>query len=142
MMTVQDCDATLVPSVYDEAWKEAERHKWIESQKHGHDLGDLAIHDWYRVYWYQYCRVRRLEHLGGHRRWREFGDEKFGQLYSLIVAGDLLVDRILDRVYAGHENLCIINWALDWGLPMDRVIDVLSQLDVNRARLDPVGRRR
>ena len=142
MISVQDCDAALAPSVYDEAWKEAERHKWIESQKHGRDLGELAIKDWYRAYWYQYCRCRRLEHLGGHRRWREFGDEKFGQLYSLIVAGDLLVDRILDRVYAGHENLHILNWALDWGLPMPRVIDILTQLDVNRARLEPVRSKR
>lgn len=131
-----------MPSLYEEAYREAEKHKWIKSQKLGCDQGDEAIREWYRVHWHRYCRYRRLEHLGGARQWREFGDEKFGQLYSLIVAGDMLVDRILDRVYAGHENLDIINWALDWGLPIDRVINILTQLDVNRARLDPVRARR
>ena len=124
-------------SLYAEAVKEAERHKWIESQKHGRDLGEDAIRDWYRNYWNRFCRWRRMEHLQGTRRWREFGDDDFGQLHVLIVTGDLLVDRILDRVYAGHENLNIINWALRWGLPMERVIRILAQLDVNRAHLDP-----
>ena len=26
--------------------KEIERHKWIESEKVGHDLGDSAVRDW------------------------------------------------------------------------------------------------
>lgn len=124
-------------SLYAEAVKEAERHKWIESQKHGRDLGEAAIREWYRNYWNRFCRWRRMEHLQGTRRWREFGDDDFGHLHVLIVTGDLLVDRILDRVYAGHENLSIINWALCWGLPMERVIRILAQLDVNRAHLDP-----
>jgi hypothetical protein len=123
-------------SLYEQAHAEALRHKWIESQKHGRDLGDWAIRDWYRRYWRTYCRCCRLEHIEGNRRWREFGNDDFGHLYSLIVAGDLLVDRILDRIYAGWENLDIINWGMDWGLPMDRVVDILIQIDVNRARLD------
>ena len=123
-------------SLYAEAVKEAERHKWIESQKQGRDLGEAAIRDWYRNYWGRFCRWRRMEHLQGTRRWREFGDDDFGHLHVLIITGDLLVDRILDRVYAGHENLCIINWALCWGLPMERVLRILAQLDVNRAHLD------
>lgn len=124
-------------SVYVEAVMEAERHKWIESQKHGRDLGDQAIRQWYAVYWPLYCRQKRLEHLEGRRWWTEFSDSPFGQLYALIFEGDLLVDRIMDRVYAGYENLDLINWALRWGLPMPRVIDILTQIDVNRARLDP-----
>ena len=46
------------------------------------------------------------------------------------------MDRILDRIYAGHENLDIINWGMDWGLPMDRLVDILIRIDVNGARLD------
>ena len=61
-------------SLYAEAVKEAERHKWIESQKHGRDLGQAAIRDWYRNYWNRFCRWRRMEHLQGTRRWREFGE--------------------------------------------------------------------
>lgn len=78
-----------------------------------------------------------MEHLQGRHRWREFGEEQFGHLYSLILQGDLLADRILDRVYAGYENLGILNWAIDWGLPLKRVVDILAQVDVNRARLEP-----
>ena len=138
-MTADEGESLTAASLYEEAFREAERHKWIESQKQGRDLGDLAIREWYRVHWPQYCRCKRLDHLRGCRRWREFDDENFGQLYSLIVAGDLLANRILDRVYAGYENLEILNWAIDWGLPVARVIDILAQLDVNRARLEPAG---
>jgi hypothetical protein len=127
----------MVLSLYEEAFKEAERHKWIESQKHGRDLGETALREWYRKHWYMYCRRKRLEHLQGSQCWREFGDDHFGQLYSLIVAGDLLVDRILDRFYAGYENLDIIIWAYDWGLQVEKVLNILIQLDMNRARIDP-----
>ena len=124
-------------SLFDEAHREAERHKWIESQKQGRDLGEMAIRDWYQVYWLHYCRSKRMEHLRGSRCWQEFGDEDFDRLDSLRHSEDLLVDRILDRVDAGQENLDVINWALEWGLAMDRVLDILSQLDVNRGRLEP-----
>ena len=127
----------ISPSVYDEALREAERHKWIESQKQGRDLGELAIREWYRKHWRLYCRYRCMEHLQGQRRWREFGEDQFGHLFTLLVSDDLLVDRVLDRVYAGHENLEIINWAMDWGLPVARVVEILSWVDVNRSRLDP-----
>lgn len=30
--------------------EEIERHKWIESEKAGYDLGNNAIHDWIRTY--------------------------------------------------------------------------------------------
>lgn len=138
-MSAHDGGSTRVLSVYEEATQEAQRHKWIESQKQGRDVGETAIRQWYRDHWLQYCRHRRLEHVEGSRCWREFGNRDFGQLYSLIITGDLLADRILDRVYAGYENLDVINWAIDWGLPTDRVINVLAQLDVNRARLEPRG---
>ena len=127
-------------SLYEEAHFEAERHKWIESERQGRDLGDLAIRDWYCRFWPRYCRHKRLEHIRGMKRFREFGDEAFGCLYSLIVMGDLLTDRILDRVDFGYENLCIINWAMEWGLDTARVLDILAQIDVNRARLDPAVR--
>ncbi len=138
-MCAQQNETVASPSLYDEACREAERHKWIESQKLGRDLGNVALQEWYRLHWPQYCRLKRVEHLQGCQRWREFGDDNFGDLYSLIVAGDLLVDRILDRVCHGEENLGIINWAIDWGLPIQRVLGILSQLDVNRARLEPVA---
>jgi hypothetical protein len=123
-------------SLYEEARAEALRHKWIESQKHGRDLGDSAIRDWYRRYWLMYCRCCRVEHIEGQRYWREFGNDDFGHLNSLVAEGDLLADRIRDRVIDGHENLELINWGMTWGLPMDRLVDILIRIDVNRCRLD------
>ena len=139
MTVTHELQTVLKVSLYDEAHREAERHKWIESQKQGRDLGETAIRDWYQVYWLHYCRSKRMEHLRGSRCWQEFGDEDFGRLDSIRHTQDLLVDRILERVDAGQENLDIINWAIEWGLAMDRVLDILSQLDINRARLEPAG---
>lgn len=127
-------------SLYAEADLEAQRHKWILSELHGRDLGDSAIRDWYHRHWLHYCRRKRIEHIRGMKCWLEFGDDTFGCVYSLIVTGDLLADRVLDRIDAGHENLGIINWAIDWGLPVGRVIELLTQIDVNRARLEPAVR--
>jgi hypothetical protein len=55
----------------------------------------------------------------------------------LIRERDLLLELILDRARCGLENLDIILWAREWGMPMERVIAILEQLDLNRARLDP-----
>ncbi len=126
-------------SIYDEALRETQRHKWIESQKHGRDLGDQAIRDWFRKHWRTYCDIADGA-SSGTRRWAEFDDEPSGQIDAMITADDILVDRVLDRVYAGYENLDIINWAIDWGLPTNRVVEILARLDVNRARFEPLVR--
>lgn len=126
-------------SLYSAALEEAQRHKWIESQKHGHDLGDTALKDWFRRFWLPFCRTRRLEHVEGMQRWVEFAEQEFGQVFQLIMDDDLLCDRILDRMEHGFDNLEIINWGLEWGLPMPRVIDLLELIDINRARLEPIA---
>lgn len=137
MDTIQESDYTTL-DLYKEAIVEAQRHKWIESQKSGYDLGQNAIEDWFEVHWHLYCRSKRVEHLRGICRWNHLGGNDFGLIRDLIESNDLLLDRILDRVLVGYENLDIINWSLDWGLPLRRVQEILTQLDVNRARLDPV----
>ncbi len=43
--------------------REAERHKWIESEKAGADLGENAIRQWVKCHWWGYLRARWLEHL-------------------------------------------------------------------------------
>jgi len=127
----------LPPSLYEEGFREAERHKWIESQKRGMDVGPAALDEWYRRHWPHYCRHKRLEHLVGSRSWREFDNRDFGLIERLLAVDDLLLDRILDRVQIGMENLDLILWAMDWGLPMDRVVQILTQLNLNCARLEP-----
>lgn len=126
-------------SLYDEGQREAERHKWIESQKRGVDVGESGLAEWYQRYWFLYCRNRRLEHVCGDRPWREFAVEEFGLIERLLHEKDLLLELILDRARCGKENLDIILWAREWGLPMDRVVAILEQMDLNRGRLDPHG---
>ena len=124
-------------SLYEEGLREAQRHKWIESQKRGVDLGESALTDWYKRYWPLFCRLKCLEHLAGSRGWREFAPEDFGLIGTLIREEDLLLEMILDRAQEGDENLEMIVWAQDWGLPMKRVIYILEQLNLNRAQLSP-----
>ena len=52
-------------SVYRESRDEAERHKWIESQHAGRDLGEVAIRQWVQQHWNGFLRARWLEHLEG-----------------------------------------------------------------------------
>jgi len=134
---VSAADTSSRASLYEEAWREVQVHKWIESERRGHDLGESAVKDWWHRHWPGYCRKGRLEHITGRRAWKEFEDDAFGCLYMLILAGDLLVDRILDHLDGGSENLCVINWAIEFGLPTNQVLDILEQIDVNRARLAP-----
>lgn len=126
-------------SLYEEGLREAERHKWIESQKCGKDLGESALTDWYRRYWPLFCRLKCLEHLAGSRSWSEFAPEDFGVVGKLIRAEDLLLELVLDRAACGMENLGLIMWAQDWGLPMLRVICILEQLNLNQAQLDAIS---
>lgn len=121
--------------VYEEAEKEALTFKWIESEKAGYDLGDTAIRDWVRRHWWGYLRARWLEHLQGIRFWKELDRGDFGLFLRCFQEDEVLLDRILDRLKVGKENLDIILWALDWGIPIDRTRKILEALDINSRRL-------
>ncbi len=43
---------------------EIERHKWIESEKAGHDLGEAAVQDWIN----RYAKIFREEYENEHRQ--------------------------------------------------------------------------
>ena len=122
-------------SVHVESEQEALRFKWIESEKAGHDLGEEAIRRWVREHWWGYLRARWLEHLQGRRFWVELDRGDFGLLQKRFHDNTLLLDRILDRLKERQENLDIINWALDWGLNLNDVRDILQALDINSRRL-------
>ena len=129
-------------SVYVEGEQEALRYKWIESEKAGCDLGEAAIRLWVQKHWWGYLRARWLEHLQGKQFWVELDRGDFGLLQKRFVDNTLLLDRILDRLKSGQENLDILCWALDWGLQTQPVVDILIALDINSRRLahrfDPV----
>jgi hypothetical protein len=101
-------------------------------------MGRDAIQQWCRRYWHIYLRYRWAEHIAGAQYWIEVDRNDFGLLQRELLDERLLVDRILDRLLDGQENLDIIGWALDWNVPMDRVMRVLRVLDINSRRLDDI----
>jgi hypothetical protein len=124
-------------SVLDEAWREAEAHKWIESQKRGWDLGDWAVRDWFDRYWSEFCRHRLMEHLAGKEFWVEFTERKFGLLQQFPLAQELVYQTVIECMYSGMENLLIINLSLESDLSLSTVRQILGQIDMNDERLTP-----
>jgi hypothetical protein len=122
-------------SVHDWGAVEAQRHKWIESEKAGRDLGEWAIRCWVREHWNGFLRERWLEHLHGRTFWIELDHNDFGLLQRSFQESSL-IDEILRQLKAGKENLDIVNWALDCGEPMDEVMEILEALDINSRRIE------
>jgi hypothetical protein len=122
-------------SVWEDCQCEIDRYKWIESEKAGHDLGEAAIRGWIRDHWNGYLRARWLEHLQGKTYWVELDRQDFELLQTRFQDRSLLLDRIVDRLKAGEENLHIIQWALKWHIPMPDVREILEALDINSRRL-------
>lgn len=122
-------------SVYAAAEEEASRFRWIESQKAGQDLGAVAMLRWVREHWHGYLRSRWVEHLKGIRFWIELDRGDFGLLQRQFADQALLLDRVLDRLEAGQQNLDILHWATTWGIPLPPLLEILEALDVNSRRL-------
>jgi hypothetical protein len=115
--------------------EEALQFKWIESEKAGRDLGEIAIHMWIGEHWHGFLRHRWLEHLQGKTFWIELDQEDFGLLRRAFQASPL-IDPIIEHLKDGRENLDIIQWALRNKIPMSEVHDILVTLDVNSGRLE------
>src|ERR1700716_3509121 len=122
-------------SVYTDSEQEAQCYKWIESEKAGRDLGEVAIRRWVKEHWWGYLRARWLEHLQGKRFWMELDRGDFGLLQRTFHENDLLLDRVLDRIKAGQENLDIILSPQDWGIATRPLFEILEALDINSRRL-------
>lgn len=114
--------------------EEAKRFKWIESEKAGHDLGEMAIRSWIRQYWNRFLRQRWLEHLQGKTYWIELDQKYFGVLRTRF-CNSPLIDPIIEHFSRGLENLDVILWAMRENQPMDQIHEILAALDVNSARL-------
>jgi hypothetical protein len=122
-------------SLFADCEQEAQRFKWIESERAGRDLGEPAIRKWVHQHWWGYLRARWLEHLQGKRFWVELDRNDFGLLLDKFQDHQLLLDRLVDRLKTGQENLDIILWAIDWGIPFGPVCQILETLDINSRRL-------
>jgi len=115
--------------------EEAQRFKWIESEKAGRDLGETAIRTWIRQHWNGFLRQRWLDHLQGKTFWIELDHGDFGLLQTAFRASPL-IDPILEHFKHGRENLEIIVWALNNGRSMSEVLEILEALDVNSRRIE------
>lgn len=123
-------------SVFTDSEQEALRFKWIESERAGYDLGEEALNRWVRMHWKGYLRARWIEHLEGIRFWTELDKGDYGLLKNTFGEHSLLLDRIMDRLKSGQENLHVILWAEFWRIPMEPVLQILEMLDVNSRRLE------
>lgn len=124
-------------SLRDDGWDEANRHKWIHSQHAGYDLGEQAIRQWVRDHWHGFLRARWLEHLEGKCFWIELNRDDFGLLRREF-PDDLdsrLLGTVVEMFKAGKENLHIVMWAAENGVPFDAVARILTAIDVNSCRL-------
>jgi hypothetical protein len=115
--------------------EEAQKHKWIESEKAGRDLGEWAIRCWVREHWNGFLRARWLEHLQGRTFWIELDHDDFGLLQREFCDSPL-IDDILAMLKNGQENLNVLNWAIDADAPMDEVLEILETLDINSRRIE------
>jgi hypothetical protein len=135
MPTTEAIRASAMKSVHDQGEQEAKRHKWIESEKAGRDLGEWAIRCWVREHWNGFLRARWLEHLQGRTFWIELDHNDFGLLRREF-QDSALIEEILARLKAGQENLNVLVWALENGLAMDDVLEILEALDINSRRIE------
>jgi hypothetical protein len=122
-------------SIWADSQREIDCYKWIESERAGYDLGENAIHRWIKEHWSGYLRARWVEHLQGKNYWTELDGNDFGLLLRDFQKQTLLLDRIIERIVAGQENLHILLWAQDWHIPIEDVLDILDSLDINSKRL-------
>src|SRR6266542_528593 len=111
--------AAMVLSLVAEGLKEADVFKWIESERARRDLGEAAIRRWVQDHWDGFLRARWIQHLEGSVFWMELGDKDFRFLQREFQDNSLLLDRIIDRLRIGKENLDILLWAIDWQIDID-----------------------
>ena len=130
-------DGTAVLSLTAHALAAADRHKWIESERAGVDLGSRAYRDWIDRYWKGWVRSRLIEHLYGWRCWGAFDRRQYGLLARSSVEHHIpsATLRVMATILAeGGENLDVITWAMHQGKPLDPLLWLLDRIDVNAHR--------
>lgn len=132
-----DCPDIVVThhDLFEDAELEADREKWIKSEQAGYDLGDEAKKRWVREHWHSFVRSRLFEHLNGQKYFKTFGKQDFGLLKRGFKEDQQLLDSIVEQFKAGHENLNVIQWAHKKNMPIDRVLQILVAININRCRI-------
>jgi hypothetical protein len=130
-------DGVVVYSLTAHALYAIDRHKWIESQKAGRDLGKAAIEDWLERYWKGWTRSKLMEHFYGWRCWGAFDESDFGLLNRTSVEHHVqhpVLEQVGSILAQGGENLDVINWALSIDQPLDEILWLLDRIDINAKR--------
>jgi hypothetical protein len=125
-------------SIYKDCIEEENRHRWIESEKAGCDLGEAVVRRWVQEHWSGYLRAKWVEHLQGTCFWTELDRGDFGLLQTEFQNSRSLLDLILNRLKTGEENLHLLVhaiWTCNDNFPTDRMIQILTSLDINSRRL-------
>jgi CheY-like chemotaxis protein len=128
-------DGVKVQNIFEEASREAYRHKWIESEKAGYDIGDTAIEDWHRRFWNKFVRECWVQHIRGEVYWKELDNDDCGIIAKEFADCPELAEAIVARLEKGGENLDIVQWGVDSRLDMKQVLRILGRLDLNAHRL-------
>ncbi len=134
---VDESQQVVHKCLFEAAATEAHRHKWIESEKAGYDLGDKAIEAWYSEFWRGFCRECYIEHLGGKTFWTELDSGDFGLLRHQFHDNMNLVEQIVEIFKKGGENLDVVQFAISNNLDIQEVLDLLKVLDINARRIAP-----
>ena len=122
-------------SVHRECIEEENKHKWIESEKAGYDLGEACVRRWVKDHWTGICAAKWVEHLQGKCFWIELDRGDFGLLHRKFQDQSELLNLILNQLKAGTENLDVFMWAIEHNIPTEPVHEILKSLDVNSQRL-------
>jgi len=133
--TTEDILPMCRQSVHQCGIDEAMRHKWIESEKAGRDLGEPALLNWVRRHWHGFLRARWLEHLEGKAFWIELDQDDYGLLQREFLDSPL-IGEIVARLKRGHENLDLILWAIEEGRDLGELYRILKALDINSRRIE------
>ncbi|QDT56449.1 hypothetical protein Pan44_45030 [Caulifigura coniformis] len=127
-----DDQSTRVQSLYEEALQEADRFKWLESERCRRDVGPQALEEWSDRYWATFLRWKRLEHLYGRRRYIEFEEDCFGRLTA--DPGDPALQFLTRRFVEDRwENLNYFCGAVP-ACSRDRLLTWLELLGINQLR--------
>jgi len=117
-------------SVYTDCIEEENRHKWIESEKVGYDLGEPVVRRWVKDHWTGYLRAKCF--------WTELDRGDFGLLQREFQDCPTLLDLVLNKLKSGDENIHLIVyaiWTCNDDFQTDRMIEILNSLDINSRRL-------
>lgn len=91
------------------------RHKWIESEKAGRDLGNASMVQWTKDHagtWREEYNMRNLMDLGNGKKPVYFG------IFLDDRSKNILIDSLLDRIPSGWNVLCH-HCTLSFGDPSD-----------------------